>query len=325
MLLRGAAFGAVAGLLLIMVFVFREALPLFTSTSPPGGQPRALLRDGRCGSRSATFPSTGSLPLLVGTLKVMFVAMMFAVPLGVLAAVFASEFAPRADARDAQAGDRAPRRHSVGGARVLRAHRARDVGAARVRRRAPERAHRRARAGARHLPAVFTVSEDALRAVPRSYREASLALGAIALADRVARDAPGRAAGVAAGVAARPRTRRRRDDDRADGIGQRRALSASPLDSVRTLTATIAEELGEVVVGSAALLGPLLARRDAVRHHVRDQRVRRAVRRPPAPPAGGRMSAAPAVRRRTRLGTLGAARRCRRPSVHAALRASRRC
>ncbi len=72
-------------------------------------------------------------PLILGTLKATLVGMLFACPLGVAAAVFSSEFAPRAAARGDQAGDRAARRHPVGGPRLLRADRPRDVDAGRVR------------------------------------------------------------------------------------------------------------------------------------------------------------------------------------------------
>ena len=49
-------------------------------------------------------PKYGIAPLIVGTLKVVILAMLFAVPIGLLAAVFASEFAPAARARGPQAG-----------------------------------------------------------------------------------------------------------------------------------------------------------------------------------------------------------------------------
>ena len=91
--LRLCAFTAVAGLLLIMVFVFKEALPVFFDRETraeanlhsffgvPNWQP------------VSDVPKYGLFPLFIGTLKVVLVAMAFAAPIGVLAALFAAEFA----------------------------------------------------------------------------------------------------------------------------------------------------------------------------------------------------------------------------------------
>jgi phosphate transport system permease protein len=100
------------------------------------------------------------------------------------------------------------------------------------------------------IPTIFTVAEDALRAVPRSYREASLGLGASAWQTAWHVALPAASAGVAAGVLL--------GLARAVGetmivlmaSGNAAITSADPLDSVRTLSASIAAELAEVVVGS---------------------------------------------------------------------------
>ena len=94
LLLRACAFLAVAGLLLIVVFVFKEALPILTD---PETQKEASLRHFTATALwqpVGNVPKYGMLPLFVGTLKVVLVAMLFAVPVSVMAAVFASEFAP---------------------------------------------------------------------------------------------------------------------------------------------------------------------------------------------------------------------------------------
>ena len=113
------------------------------------------------------------------------------------------------------------------------------------------------------IPIIYTVAEDALAAVPRSYREASYALGAnrweTALRIVVPAALPGIFAGVALGFG------------RAVGetmivlmaSGNAALTSWSITDSVRTLSATIAAELGEVVFGGPHyrvlfLLGVLL-------------------------------------------------------------------
>src|SRR4030095_14071885 len=101
------------------------------------------------------------------------------------------------------------------------------------------------------IPVVFTISEEAFRAVPRSYIEASTALGAARwqtiLRVLIPAASPGLAAGVALGLG------------RAVGetmivlmaSGNAAILSGRFDESVRTLSATIAAELAEVVVGGA--------------------------------------------------------------------------
>ncbi|WP_373515794.1 phosphate ABC transporter permease subunit PstC [Persicitalea sp.] len=96
------------------------------------------------------------------------------------------------------------------------------------------------------LPTIVTISEDAINAVPDSYREASLALGADRWATlfRVTLPAalPGLIAAVMLGLG------------RALGetmtvlmaTGNASAMPRGFLDSIRTITATIAIEMGEV-------------------------------------------------------------------------------
>ena len=101
------------------------------------------------------------------------------------------------------------------------------------------------------IPVVFSIAEDALSSVPRSYIQAALALGASPwkAAAQVALPAavPGIFAAVALGFG------------RAIGetmvvlmaSGNASIVSGSMFDSARTITATIAAELGEVVFGGA--------------------------------------------------------------------------
>lgn len=100
------------------------------------------------------------------------------------------------------------------------------------------------------VPIIVSIGEDALKAVPDSYREAALALGATRwqIIVRVLLPAAknGLLAAVLLGVG------------RAVGetmavlmaTGHAVQIPVSPLDSVRTLTATIAAELGEAPVHS---------------------------------------------------------------------------
>ena len=100
------------------------------------------------------------------------------------------------------------------------------------------------------IPTIISISEDAIRAVPASYKQASLALGANQLQTiwRVVVPAalPGIIAAVMLGMG------------RVIGetmavmmvTGNAAIITASPLESVRTMTATIAAEMGEVAFGS---------------------------------------------------------------------------
>ncbi|MFN0121940.1 MAG: phosphate ABC transporter permease subunit PstC [Blastocatellia bacterium] len=100
------------------------------------------------------------------------------------------------------------------------------------------------------VPIIVSIGEDALKAVPDAYREAALALGATRwqMIYRVLAPAAknGLLAAVLLGVG------------RAVGetmavlmaTGHSVRIPHSPLDAVRTLTATIAAELGEAPVGS---------------------------------------------------------------------------
>ncbi|MCK4578716.1 MAG: phosphate ABC transporter permease subunit PstC [Candidatus Marinimicrobia bacterium] len=100
------------------------------------------------------------------------------------------------------------------------------------------------------IPTVLSISEDAIHSVPLSYKEASMALGASSLqtAWRVTLPAalPGIIAAIMLGIG------------RVIGetmvvlmvTGNAAAISFNPLESVRTMTATIAAEMGEVAFGS---------------------------------------------------------------------------
>ena len=100
------------------------------------------------------------------------------------------------------------------------------------------------------IPIIYTISEDALTAVPRLYREASLALGASKAQTAVRVVFPSAIPGIAAAIIL--------GFGRAIGetmivlmvSGNSAILSLDPALPVRTLSATIAAEMAEVVVGS---------------------------------------------------------------------------
>ena len=96
------------------------------------------------------------------------------------------------------------------------------------------------------LPTIISLSEDALRAVPRSYKEASLALGANRWQTLARVSVPSALSGIIASIML--------GMGRAIGetmtvlmaTGNAPALTFSFLEAVQTMTATIAIELGEV-------------------------------------------------------------------------------
>lgn len=96
------------------------------------------------------------------------------------------------------------------------------------------------------LPTVITVAEDAIRAVPESYKEASYAVGANRWETLVKVTLPAATSGIIAALML--------GVGRAVGetmtvlmaTGNATAMPYSIFDSVRTMTATIAIELGEV-------------------------------------------------------------------------------
>jgi phosphate transport system permease protein len=113
------------------------------------------------------------------------------------------------------------------------------------------------------IPIIYTLTEDALTAVPRTYIEASLGLGAsirqTAFSVVLPAATPGIFAAVLLGIG------------RVFGetmialmaTGNAAIISANPFDSVRTLSATIGAEMAEVVFGDTHysvlfLIGSLL-------------------------------------------------------------------
>src|SRR5436190_6721253 len=100
-----AAIVTISLIVLIFVFVGREALPVLTSAAVHKEVTlHTLFLPQNYGSAEAPLPYVWQpvsevpkyslMPLLFGTLKVTLVAMLFAVPLSILAAIYSAEFAP---------------------------------------------------------------------------------------------------------------------------------------------------------------------------------------------------------------------------------------
>jgi len=256
------ALTGIAAVVLIFVFVAREAIPLFTDPEiakevdlgrmflprvTRAGRPPGFIWQ-----PVGAIPKYSMIPLLLGTLKVTIVAMAVAAPAGVAAALFTSEFAP-------------PRLKEVlkptiellaGIPSVVLGFFALMVMATWLQTAFGFSFRLNAVVAGLGLaltivPVVFTVSEDALAAVPRSYREASLALGATRWETAFRVVLPAAAPGVLAAIVL--------GFGRAIGetmivlmaSGNAAITSWSFGESVRTLPATIAAEMGEVVVGGA--------------------------------------------------------------------------
>lgn len=100
------------------------------------------------------------------------------------------------------------------------------------------------------IPTIMSISEDAIKSVPSAYKEASLALGASKLETIWKVVVPAALSGIVASVML--------GMGRVVGetmtvmmvTGNAPVLSLNPFTSVRTMTATIAAEMGEVTIGS---------------------------------------------------------------------------
>lgn len=100
------------------------------------------------------------------------------------------------------------------------------------------------------IPTIITISEDAIRSVPRAYKEASLALGANRVQTIFKVVVPAAISGIIASIML--------GMGRVIGetmavimvTGNAAKITFSPVEPVRTMTATIAAEMGEVVFGS---------------------------------------------------------------------------
>jgi phosphate transport system permease protein len=261
-LITASAMLAIVSLVLIFVFIGKEALPIFTSAEirEEANIGNLFLPQSAGGGAAAEhtwqpvseLPKYSLLPLLIGTLKVTIIASLIAIPLAVLAALYTAEFAP-AWARETVK----PAIELLAGipsvvvgffCLMVLADWLQGVFGWTFRLNAVTAGIGLSLAV---IPIVYTVCEDAFSSVPQAYRDGSVAMGASSwqTASRVVLPAamPGVLAACVLGFG------------RAIGetmivlmaSGNAAILSLLPTDSIRTFSATIAAELGEVVVGSA--------------------------------------------------------------------------
>ncbi|AIG29281.1 phosphate ABC transporter permease [Flavobacterium psychrophilum] len=195
-------------------------------------------------------PRFGLIALLLGTLKVTIIAMLFAGPLGVLAALYTSAFASKKAKEIIK-----PLIELLAAfpsvvigffALMILATFFQDVFGYETRLNAFVGGVAMALAA---IPIIYTISEDALSAVPKTYTEASLALGAskwqTAFFVTLPAAIPGIFAAILLGIG------------RVFGetmialmaTGNAALNTASPFESVRTFAATIGSEMAETVFG----------------------------------------------------------------------------
>lgn len=234
------AFTTVLLLALIVVFLFREGIPIFAKVS---------VADFLFGSEwYPTYdpPSFGIWPLVVGSLAVTVIASLLAVPLGVLSAIYIAEIAPAAvkeilkSTIELLAGLPSvvlgffamvvlapwlqetfdlPTGLNIANAALILAIMA--------------------------VPTISSISEDALYAVPREFKEASYALGATRFETIAKVIVPAALSGISTAVIL--------GMARAIGetmvvlmaAGGAAAIPESIFDSVRPMPASIAAEMGE--------------------------------------------------------------------------------
>ena len=242
---------AILAVVIIFIFIFKESLPILTNAETQKEASLQHFITQKIWQPVSDIPKYGFAPIIVGTLKVVLIAILFAIPISVGAAIYTTEFAPRRIREFLK-----PVVEILAGIpSVVLGFFALMVMATFLQ----EIFHYSMRLNAFNaglavsfalIPTIYSISEDALNAVPRSLKEASLALGAnrwqTAVKVVLSVAFPGVIAGVMLGVA------------RAIGetmivlmaSGNAALLSFNIFESVRTMSATIAAELAEVVFGS---------------------------------------------------------------------------
>jgi len=243
--IRVLGFSTIGFVLLIFLFLLREGLPIFYEVSITN----------LFGTRwYPTFNLFGTLPLILGSILVTVTAIVIALPLGVATAVFVREVAP-----DWAREILKPMIEVLAGIpSVVLGFFGMTIVAPLIRETLGTPTGLTVFAGAlilayMALPTIVSVAEDALDTVPKSYRDAGLAMGATKWQTIWRVVVPAARSGIVTAVM----------------LGMGRAIGETmavmmvtgnaarmplSLDSlfrpVRTMTATVAAEMGEVAQGS---------------------------------------------------------------------------
>ncbi|MBW8890000.1 MAG: phosphate ABC transporter permease subunit PstC [Fibrobacteres bacterium] len=281
--IQGIAFVSLLFITLIFVFVFKEALPLFTGHAQvqaavkiePTGQSETYGEDANAPATPeapeletqvkpfkasdlvakdwqpvSLEPKFGIPPLLWGSLKVTLIALLLAGPIGIFAALYTSQFAPKW----AKEGMKPAIEILAGFPSVVVGFFALVILASVLQNLFGYQYRLNAFVGGvamalAVIPIVYTVSEDALAAVPKVMMEASLALGATRWETALFVILPSATPGIFAALIL--------GFGRAFGetmivlmaTGNAALLTPSFIEPVRTLSATIGAEMAEVVFG----------------------------------------------------------------------------
>lgn len=260
--IRVSAWLSIAIMFLILIFVAREAIPLFYEPEAVAevgwgrlflpqnyGTPEAPLK--YSWHPVSVEPKYSLAPLLIGSLKVTIIALIFSVPIALAAAIYTAEFASKWTRETFK-----PIVELLAGfpsvvlgffALIVLASWMQDIFGFDYRLNAIVAGVALSLAV---IPIIYTVCEDALSAVPRKLREASWALGATRAETALRVVLPAALPGIFAGIVL--------GFGRAVGetmivlmaSGNAAITSWSFVESTRTLPATIAAELAEVVFGS---------------------------------------------------------------------------
>lgn len=229
----------------IFIFIFSQGLPLFSQISLPDFLFNFVWRP------TAIPPSYGIAPLVIGSLLVTGLALLIAVPLGLLGAIYISEIAH-------------PRFKNLlkpvieilsGIPSVVFGFFGLIVLVPLIQNTFNLPAGETALTGGivlafMILPTILSISEDAMSSVPEDYKQASLALGATRWKTIRSVTIPAAASGITAGIVL--------GFGRAIGetIAVMMVTGGSPIiptsifSPVRTMPQSIAAEMGEAVLGS---------------------------------------------------------------------------
>jgi phosphate transport system permease protein len=239
------SFTSILIVVLIFVFLFKEAIPFIWET----GLDKLFNSDWVPVSfQKETY---GIIPLITGSLIVSILAIIIAIPFGVIGAVYISEIAT-------------PREREIlkpfieilaGIPSVVLGFFGLLVLAPLIKDIFHLNSGLTALTGAvllalMAIPTIISISEDAIKSVPDSYKEASLALGATKMTTIWKVTVPAALSGIVASIML--------GMGRVIGetmtvmmvTGNAIIVTINPFTSVRTLTATIAAEMGEVTFGS---------------------------------------------------------------------------
>lgn len=299
--IKAVAFLSIAVVILIFIFVFREAFPIFKMDAKKAVSTQTLVQESYGSEEPEKKPLTsnesltinqdgnqiiaetpsstllsntwmpvsdnpryGIWPLFLGTLKVTLIALLFAAPLSILAAIYTSMFAkPRireiikpviellAGFPSVVIGFFALMvlatvlQNIFGYASRLNAF----VGGIAM--------------GLAAIPIIYTLTEDALTAIPKTFTEASLGLGASRRQTAFYVVLPAAVPGIFAAVVLGLGRIFGETMIALMATGNAAMISINPFDSVRTLSATIGAEMAEVVFGDTHynvlfLIGSLL-------------------------------------------------------------------